>query len=324
MLKRYVLRRLALMIPLLLGISVLSFAIIHLVPGGPVQAETAMNSKLSPASVEALKELYGFNDPLWKQYGKWLLRLLSFDFGHSFHDQRPVLDKILEALPATLLLSCLSLTIAFGIGVPLGVFEGAKEGTKAEHASSLFSFIAYSTPTFWLALLAQILFGLWWGILPVSGYRSLEAMGGGAWEACLDIAWHLVLPLAVSSFGAWAAISRYTRGSVLEALSQDYVRTARAKGLGEREVLWRHVLPNALLPIITILGMAIPDLLSGSVVIETIFSWPGMGRLAWDAATAYDYPVVMGLTMVGAVLTITGNFAADLAYAWLDPRVRYE
>ena len=178
-------------------------------------------------------------------------------------------------------------------------------------------------PAFWLALLSQIVFGVWTGVFPISGYMSLNAFGEGGLQKMLDIAWHLALPLFVTCFGSWAVISRYMRNSMLEVLHQDYIRTARAKGLGEREVLLRHALPNALLPLVTIVGLSLPGLISGSVIIETIFAWPGMGRLAWEAATGYDYPVVLGLAFAGSVLTVLGNLAADLAYAALDPRIKY-
>jgi peptide/nickel transport system permease protein len=320
---RYTLRRLALTVPLLFGISVLSFGIVHLAPGGPVMAESAMNPRISAQSIEAMKELYGLNKPLSTQYFEWLSRLARLDFGRSFRDQRPVIARVLECLPATLLLNLLSLTIVFGVGVPLGIFSAARPGSALERWAEHMSFFAYSMPTFWLALICQIALGVWWGIFPISGYMSMEAWGQGWLQKFLDIAWHMALPLFVTCFGAWAAISRYMRNSMLEVLSQDYVRTARAKGLDERQVLLRHALPNALLPMVTLLGLALPGLISGSVIIETIFAWPGMGRLAWEAATGYDYPLVLGLAFVGAALTLLGNLAADLAYAALDPRIRY-
>ena len=323
MLLRYTLRRLLLTLPLLLGISVLTFGILHLAPGGPVQAESAMNSKFSADSVRALRELYGLDKPLPEQYFSWLGRLSRLDFGLSFRDQRPVIDKIASALPATLILNFLSLLIVLGIGIPLGIYSAAHPDSPTDKFFTRFSFFAWSMPSFWLALLLQMLAGVWLGILPISGFRSLESWDSNAFQTLGDIAWHLVLPLIVSSFGAWAVISRYVRGSMLEVLSQDYIRTAYSKGLDEKAVLLRHALPNALLPLITILGLALPGLIGGAVVIETIFAWPGMGRLAWEATTGYDYPVIMGISFIGAVLTVLGNLAADVAYAALDPRIRY-
>lgn len=323
MLLRYTLRRLALTIPLLLGISLITFGVVHLVPGGPVQAESAMNPKMSAESIRTLRALYGLDKPLHTQYFDWLARLAHFDFGQSFQDQRPVLDKVREALPATFLLNIFSLIIVFGVGVPLGIFSAAKPGSAFERWAEHFSFFAYSMPAFWLALLSQIAFGVWTGVFPISGYMSMDAFGQGGLQKALDIGWHLVLPLFVSCFGSWAVISRYMRNSMLEVLHQDYIRTARAKGLSQRNVLLKHALPNALLPLVTIVGLSLPGLISGSVIIETIFAWPGMGRLAWEAATGYDYPVVLGLAFAGSVLTVLGNLAADLAYAALDPRIKY-
>jgi peptide/nickel transport system permease protein len=323
MLLRYTLRRLALTIPLLLGISLVIFAVVHLVPGGPVQAESAMNPKMSADSIRALRALYGLDKPLGTQYVQWLERLAHFDFGVSFRDQRPVLDKVLEVLPATLLLNLLSLTIVFGVGVPLGTFSAARPESALGRLADRFSFFAYSMPTFWLALLCQIFFGIWMGILPISGLMSLEAWSQGPLQKLGDVAWHLVLPLFVTCFGSWVGISRYMRNSMLEVMNQDYIRTAYAKGMSEGQVLRRHAFPNALLPLVTIVGLSLPGLISGSVIIETIFAWPGMGRLAFEATTGYDYPVILGLAFTGAILTVGGNLAADLAYAILDPRIRY-
>jgi peptide/nickel transport system permease protein len=322
MLLRYAVRRLLMAVPLLFGISILTFALLHLTPGNPVQAETAMNPHISPDSIRALRQLYGMNEPLPLQYWHWLSRLCRLDFGLSFRDQQPVIDKITAALPATLLLNLAALTLVLAIGIPFGVRAATKPRSGFTRFFSAFTFASYSFPDFWLALLLQIALGVRLGWLPISGYLSPEADGAPWWRWALDLGWHLALPLAVSALGAWAVLSRYVRNSMFEALNQDYIRTARAKGLSERTVFWRHALPNALLPVITILGLSIPGLISGSVIIESIFAWPGMGRLAWEASTGYDYPVVMGLAFVGAVLTILGNLAADLAQAALDPRIK--
>ncbi len=317
MLLRYALRRLLMAIPLLFGISILTFALLHLTPGNPVQAETSMNPHINPDSIRALRELYGMNDPLPTQYLHWLGRLARLDFGLSFRDQQPVTDKIWAALPATLLLNLAALTLVLAIGIPFGVRAATHPRSTFTQAFSGFTFSAYSFPDFWLALLLQIALGVRLGWLPISGYLSPEVEGASWWRIFLDLGAHLALPLAVSALGAWAVLSRYVRNSLFEALNQDYIRTARAKGLSERTVFWKHALPNALLPVITILGLSIPGLISGSVIIESIFAWPGMGRLAWEASTGYDYPVVMGLAFVGAVLTILGNLAADIAQAAL-------
>jgi len=306
----------------LFGISILTFALLHLTRRNPVQAETAMNPHISPDSIRALRELYGMNDPLPTQYLHWVSRMLRFDFGLSFRDQQPVSDKLWAALPATLLLNMAALTLVLAIGIPFGVRAATHSRSGFTRLFSAFSFTAYSFPEFWLALLLQIALGVRMGWLPISGYVSSGVEDGPWWRYASDLGAHLLLPLFVSAFGAWAVISRYVRNSMFEALNQDYIRTARAKGLSERAVFWKHAFPNAMLPVITILGMNVPGLISGAVIIESIFAWPGMGRLAWEASTGYDYPVMMGLTVLGAVLTILGNLAADLAQAALDPRIK--
>jgi peptide/nickel transport system permease protein len=309
-------------VPLLLGISVLTFALVHLTPGSPVQAQAAMNPRFSQESVQALRRLYGLDQPLPVQYWHWLSRLARLDFGTSFRDQQSVLSKVAEALPATLLLNLLSLGLVLVIGIPFGVHAATHPGTRFTRFFTSFTFVAYSFPVFWLALLLQLSLAVGLGILPVSGYLSPVLEGAAWWRQLLDLLWHAAAPLVASTLGAWAVLSRYVRNSMFEALAQDYIRTARAKGLAERVVFWRHALPNALLPVITVLGLSLPGLISGSVIIETIFAWPGMGRLAWEATTGYDYPVVMGVSFIAALLTVLGNLAADLGLAALDPRIK--
>ncbi len=321
LLLRYALRRLLLAVPLLLGISVLTFALVHLAPGSPVGAQTGLSMRTSRASVEALRRLYGLDRPLPEQYWDWLGRLARLDFGDSFRDQRPVISKIAAALPATLLLNGLSLAVVFGVGVPFGVLSAVRPRAPLTRAFSAFTFAAYCLPVFWVALLLQVFLGARLGLIPVSGYLSPLLEDAPAWRRWADILWHAAGPLLASTLGAWAAVSRYVRNSMFEVLSQDYIRTARAKGLPEGQVLRRHALPNALLPVVALLGLSLPGLLSGSVIVETIFSWPGMGLLAWQAATGYDYPVILGLGFVAAVLTVLGNLAADLCSAALDPRI---
>jgi peptide/nickel transport system permease protein len=324
LLLRHAAKRLLLAIPLLLGISILTFGLLHLTPGNPVQAESAMNPTVSPESVRALRALYGMDEPLPTQYVRWLGRLARFDFGRSFRDQRPVLDKVAAALPATLLLNVLSLALVLLIGIPFGVRAATHPDSGFTRFFSGFTFVAFSFPEFWLALLLQLGLAVWLGLVPISGFLSPTLAGSSWWARAADVLWHAVCPLIVSTFGAWAVLSRYVRNNMFEALNQDYIRTARAKGLSERAVFWRHALPNALLPVITILGLSLPGLISGSVIVETIFAWPGMGRLAWEAATGYDYPVVMGVSFMAALLTILGNLAADLGLAALDPRIKVQ
>jgi peptide/nickel transport system permease protein len=323
MLKRLILRRLALALPLLFGISLLTFGIVHLAPGSPVQAQASMNPRISPESVQEMRALYGLDKPLPEQYLAWLSRLARFDLGVSFKDRRPVMQKVLEVLPATLLLSGLGFLIAYGVGIPLGLLTAAKGGGWFDRSSTLASFIAYSLPAFVLALFLQAVLGAWWGIAPISGFSSPWAEQAPLWRLIPDVLWHMLLPITVTAFGSWVATAQFMRNSLIEALHQDYIRTARAKGLSEQRVLWRHALPNALLPLITLLGLQLPGLIGGSFIIESIFAWPGMGRLAYESAINYDYPVVVGVAFMGALLTLAGNLLADIGYALADPRVRY-
>ena len=324
MLLRYTLRRLILAVPLLLGISVVTFALVHLTPGNPVQAESAMNPKMSAASITALRALYGLDDPLPLQYWHWVSRLARFDLGLSLRDQRPVIDKVLEALPATLFLNVVSFLVALGIAIPFGVHSATHPKTRFTRAFSGFSFFAFSFPGFWLALLLQLVLAAALGWLPISGILSAGLESAPWWQRLPDFLWHAMAPIIVSVFGSWAVMSRYVRNSMFEALHQDYIRTARAKGLGERAVFWRHALPNALLPVVTLLGLSLPGLIGGSVLIETIFAWPGLGRLGWEASTSFDYPVILGVSLMGAALTILGNLAADVGLALLDPRIKVQ
>jgi peptide/nickel transport system permease protein len=322
--KKFLLRRLLLMVPMLLGISVISFAIMQLAPGDPASLSAAMNQKIDPSYIEKLKASYGLNDPIYIQYWHWLSRLCRLDFGVSFKDSRPVLTLILERLPATLLLSGLSLALLFMIGVPLGVAAAYWQGKWPDKLITAFTFFGFSTPDFWLALMMMLLFGVTLGIFPVSGMMSLGAEDMPFLERLGDLAWHLALPLFVTTFVALASVSQYAKTSLLEVIRQDYIRTARAKGLPESKVILKHALRNALIPIATLLGLSLPGLIGGSVIIESIFAWPGMGRLGYESMMNHDYPLVMGVGIISAFLTLLGNLLADISYAWLDPRVHYD
>lgn len=323
MLRRYLIKRLLLAVPLLFGITVLTFGILHLAPGGPTLAQTAFNPKVSPESIQEMRQLYGMDKPLPVQYLGWLGRLARFDLGVSFRDRRPVLERVLESLPATLLLSGLGFVVAYGVGVPMGVYTALHAGRRRDRLATLLSFLAYALPAFVLALFCQNLLAGRLGLMPISGFRSPWSEAWPLWRQALDVLWHMALPLAVTAFGSWVATAQFARNSLLEALSQDYVRFARAKGLPERRVILGHALPNAMLPLVTLLGLQLPALIGGSFIIESIFAWPGMGRLGYEAAVNYDYPVVMGVAFMGALLTVLGNLLADVGYAVIDPRVRY-
>ncbi len=311
-------------IPLLLGISIISFLIMHLAPGEPAALDVAMNTKVDPAYIQRLQAFYETDKPLTVQYWNWLERIATFNFGLSFKDNRPVLQVIVERLPATLILWGLSEIFLFLIAIPLGVLAAYYQNSFFDRFVSVFSFIGYSAPTFWVALLLMLLFGVQLGVLPVSGMVSDNADFLSGWGKLWDFASHLILPLFVTTYGSLASVSRYTRTSMLEVIRQDYIRTARAKGLSEFQVIFRHALPNALIPIITLMGLSLPGLMGGSVIIETIFSWPGMGRLSYEAILSHNYPLVMGIVIITAFLTIMGNLLADIGYAMADPRVRYD
>ena len=318
----YLVRRLLALIPILLWITVISFGIMHLAPGKPTDAAMSFNPKVSLEARQRMEKLYGLDEPLRVQYGKWLGRLARLDFGRSFLDDRPVTEKIVERLPITVTINVWSLLLVLGIAIPLGVVAAVRPEGAFDRLTAVFVFIGYSMPSFWLALLCMALFGVTLRWLPISGIHSLDYESFGLIHRWLDTAWHLVLPVGITAFVSLAGMSRYMRSSMVEVLRQDYIRTARAKGLPERRVLFHHGLRNGLLPIITILGLSLPDLIGGSVIAETIFSIPGMGRLFYDAVMARDYPVVMALVTVGAVLTMLGNLLADLGYAYADPRIR--
>ena len=308
------------------GITVLSFVVIHLAPGGPLSPMTEFNPKFTPEMRERLKAEFGLDQPLYVQYGRWLKGLLTLDLGRSFApDRRPVWDKIRERLPVTVLINVLSMLLILAVGIPLGVASAVREGRLFDRLTTVVVFIGYAMPGFWLALLLMLLLGIKWGLLPISGLHSLmgyESMSLA--EKVWDWAKHLALPVFVATFGGLAGISRYMRYSMLEALSQDYILTARAKGLPERTVVYKHALRNALLPIITILGLSVPGLVGGSVIFESIFGIPGVGQLMWQAVMARDYPVIMGNLVIVSMLTLLGNLLADIGYALADPRIRYE
>lgn len=318
----YILKRLLAMIPMIFGITLISFAVIHLAPGKPTDMLTQMNPKISAQARERLEKLYGLDKPVHIQYFSWLRRLVRFDFGRSFADDRPVAEKIRERIPITILINVLSIFLILIVAIPVGVISAVKRGSWFDKATTIFVFLGFATPSFWLALLLMLLFGVNLGWLPLSGIKSLEFDQFFFWEKVWDVSRHLILPVFVSAFGGLAGLSRYMRSNMLGVINQDYIRTARAKGLSEREVIFKHALRNAILPVITILGLSVPALIGGSVIFESIFAIPGMGRLFFDSVMARDYPVIMGVLVIGAVLTLLGNLLADISYSYVDPRIR--
>ncbi len=320
----YIIKRIINSVPLLIGITLITFFVIHLAPGNPTFYEGALNPKIKPEAIKRLEKLYGLDKPIYIQYLTWLKRVVKADFGTSFIDGKPVTQKIMERIPVTLTINLLSLMIVLIVAIPIGIISAVRRNSLLDKSLTVFVFIGFSMPGYWLALLLMILFGIKLRILPISGLESLtagELKGLALW---IDRAKHLILPVFVSAFGGLAGFSRYMRQSMLEVLHQDYIMTAKAKGLSEFQVIKRHALKNSLLPIVTLLGLSVPGLIGGSVIFETIFAIPGMGQLFYEAAMARDYPTIMGILTIGAVLTLVGNLLADITYAFIDPRIRYD
>ena len=318
----YIIKRLFSLVPVFIGITIVSFLVIHLAPGQPTDLMTQLNPKVSLEAREKLIKLYNLDKPIYIQYVDWLTRLIRFDFGKSFIDGRPVIKKILGRLPITILINVCSMALIFLIAIPIGIISAVKRGSLFDKATTLFVFIGFATPGFWLALILMSIFGVQLGWFPVVGIKSLDFERLSIIGKFLDMGHHLVIPILVSAFGGLAGISRYMRQSMLNVINEDYIRTARAKGLPEKDVIYKHALRNALLPIVTILGLSIPGLIGGSVIFETIFSIPGMGQLLYQSVMARDYPTVMAGLVIGAILTLLANLIADIAYFYVDPRIR--
>lgn len=322
---RYIVQRLLATIPLLIGISLISFLVIHAAPGGPVEMATDLNPKATAEYRQRMTEYYGLDKPVHVQYAQWLARMATLDFGQSFSpDGRRVSEKIAERIPVTLGINVLSLALILLVAAPVGIYSAVRKDSWFDKVSTVVVFAGYAVPSFWLALLLMILFGVNLGWLPISGLVSLEhesfTFAGRVWDRTT----HLVLPVFVSAFTGLAGFSRYMRSTMLEVIRQDYVATAKAKGLPGRQVVFRHAARNALLPVITILGLSVPGLLGGSVIFESIFAIPGLGQLFYQSVMSRDYPLVMGALVIGAFLTLLGNLLADVGYALADPRIKTE
>lgn len=306
----------------LMGVTVITFVIMHLAPGEPTDLQTTLNPRVSAQAKENLRKLYGLDRPLPVQYAHWLKRVVTLDFGTSFVDGRGVTQKVKERIGITIAINLMALIIVFAVALPIGIFSATHPNSFFDKGVTIFVFVGFATPTFWLALMLMILFGVTLGWLPISGYQSLDVSGMSFGERIADWSRHLFLPIFVSAFGGLAGFSRYTRSEMMEVIRQDYIRLARAKGLSETAVIYKHALRNALLPIITILGLSVPALIGGSVIFEQIFAIDGMGRLFYQSVMSRDYPTVMGVTVLGTVLTLVGNLLADLSYAAANPTVR--
>ena len=316
----YLIRRLLYTLITLFGISVISWVIITQAPGSPIAL--TLDPKVSPKIIEQMEKNYDLDKPVTQQYFLWLKRLFTGNL-YSFKDGRPVLDKIGERIWNTLLLNLIAVLIIFSLAIPLGIFSAKRQYTFMDNLGTFGAYLGISIPSFWLAYLLILgtvkLFGY-----PVLGMRSFVTEGFTGFESVMDRLWHLLLPSIILAIGGIAALSRYTRSSMLEVIRQDYIRTAKAKGLPEETIYYKHALRNALLPIITLFGFLIPGLIGGSIIMETVFAWPGIGRLAYQAVLSRDYPVVMTINTITAVLVLIGNFVADLLYGIADPRIRYQ
>jgi len=316
----FVLRRLGQMFVTLVGISIISWVVITQAPGSPIAL--TLDPKVSPKIIEQMMKNYDLDKPIYQQYYLWLKKLFTGRL-YSFKDGRPVMEKIRERIGNTLLLNLVATLIIFSLAIPLGVFSARRQYSFMDHLGTFGAYLGISTPGFWIAYLLILetvrLFGY-----PVLGMRSFVTEGFTTAQLVMDRIWHLTLPSVILAIQGIAGISRYTRSSMLEVIRQDYIRTARAKGLPRDTVYYMHALRNALLPIITIFGFLIPDLIGGSIIIETVFAWPGIGRLSFQAVLARDYPVVMTILTISAVLTLLGNFIADILYGIADPSIRYQ
>lgn len=308
---------------ILVGITIISFWVIHLAPGSPTDMETTLNPLAGEATRKQLEQMYGLDKPVYIQYLNWLNRIAVLDFGNSMSaDSRPVIEKIRERLPLTISMNVASLFLSLLIAIPIGVFSAVRQNTFWDKALTIFVFIGFAIPSFWLALLLMLWFGIDLQWFPISSIASMDFSKLSPFGKFLDLASHLALPITVYTIGGVAGVSRYMRTCMLDALSQDYILTARAKGLSKHAVIYHHALRNALLPLITLLGLAVPGLIGGSVIIESIFALPGLGQLFYSAVLARDYTMIMGNLVLGAVLTLAGNLLADFAYGLADPRIR--
>lgn len=315
----YVLRRLIQSVPILLGIAVISFMIIYLAPGEPI--DRFRTGRVSPETIENLRRLYGLDQPLPQQLLSWIVAFFQVwrvdAWGYSFTDGQPVIQRIAARVPYTLELMGTALFLTVIIAIPVGVLGAVRQYSWADKIIMILATIGYAMPTFWLGLVLKFIFAIKLDLFPLFGRHTYGDDSIG------DLVWHLVLPVTTLTIVSVAGWSRYMRSSMLEVLHQDYVRTARAKGLPGSRVLFKHALRNALIPIVTLLGLTIPSLLIGAAVTEAVFAWPGLGGMGITAVIERDYPVVLAFVMVGGAMVILGNLLADVLYAFVDPRIKY-
>jgi peptide/nickel transport system permease protein len=320
---RYIARRLLQVVPLLIGVTLITFLLANAVPGSPV-SNLEFNPRTSQEDIDRIQSSLGLNDPLHVRYFTWLGNLVQGDLGVSMKTYRPVSTTIMEKLPNTLLLTGTALLLALLFSIPVGVYSAVKRNTTFDNVATAGSVAGFSMPTFWLGLMAILLFAVKfqeWGLPSLPAGNTVDLRGGGGFWDRIE---HLILPAATLAFVQTAAWTRYIRSQMIEVMSQDYIRTARAKGLKDYVVIFRHGLRNGILPLVTLLGIAIPDLAGGSLIIEQIFNYNGVGLLAFNSAVNKDYTLVMGIVVVLSTLVILGNLVADVCYAVLDPRIRLD
>jgi peptide/nickel transport system permease protein len=319
-LKRYLIKRLIISVPLVLIIMILNFTIIHLAPGDPVAFMISGVEFLTPAVYEAQRAKLGLDKPLYVQLYIYLSNLIRGDWGFSYTYRRPVIDIIMSRVPNTLLLTISSYIVSAFLGVATGVIASKKPYGRIDNIISTFSLVTWSMPYFWMGLIFLLVFGLYTGWFPIHGMYEVGLTG---MEKTINILWHLVLPASCLALGRFANLTRLSRASMLEEIRKDYIITAWGKGLDERVVYYKHAFRNALLPIVTVLALKLRDLFSGSLLIETIFGWPGIGTLTYDSILSRDYNMLIGVFLIISIITILANLIADISYAYLDPRIRY-
>ena len=317
---RYVFRRLLQLVPVLIAIATLNFFLLQIAPGDAADIIAGQSGHATPEFVAALRAEFGLDQPMWKQYLVYLGKLVTLDLGYSFQYQLPVASLIVERLPPTLLLMVPALLLAIGLGVVFGVAASRRRGGWVDGLVSLGALVVYATPVFWLGLMLIVLFSIQFGWLPSGGMVDVRENNSGAAYA-LDVAQHLVLPVVTMALFYVAIYTRLMRASMLEVYSLDFITTARAKGVPERAIAWRHAARNALLPVVTLAGLQFGHLLGGSVLVETVFGWPGLGRLVFDSLLQRDLNLLLGILFVSSVVVVLANLAADLTYGLLDPRI---
>jgi peptide/nickel transport system permease protein len=329
--KKYIIKRILLMIPTFIGITIITYLMVRLAPGDYTTLRAGMQGELKQGSIgqqfiEEEKKLYGLDKPIHIGYLNWMIKFIHLDFGVSRRDGRPVSERLSDAFPITLSLNIISIIVIYIISIPMGIVSAVKKDSLFDRFSSLILFVLYSLPSFWIGLLLLMVFsgGEYLNIFPLSGIVSDWAEDFGFFDKLLNIIWHLVLPVITLTYGGFAFLSRYTRANMLEVINQQYITTARSKGLSEKKVIFVHAFMNSLIPLITLMATLLPGLLGGSVIVESIFSIPGMGLLAFESILSRDIPVIMAIASISAILTLIGILLADLMYGLVDPRIRLE